>query len=335
MRYVIYGAGAVGGVVGGLLAHSGQEVTLIARGAHLDAMRSQGLRLITPAGERRPPVTVVGSPAEARPQRGDVVILAMKSQDTEVAVRELDALGEHGIAVVCAQNGVENERVVTRRGFATYAMCVVLVATHLNAGVVSLHLGPTSGILDLGRYPEGVDATSTTIASDLRAATFDSKAQPTIMRWKYAKLLGNVGNAIDAACGRSARSSELLVRARAEAVACYAAAGIDSASEDEVKERHADLPTLQRAGGAESPGGSSWQSLARSADDIETDWLNGEIVLLGRRHGVATPVNDVFRQLGNRLLREKVVPGTVPLELVEAEVHRYEQQAASRASQLA
>ena len=324
MRYVVYGAGAVGGAIGGLLASAGQEVALIARGAHLEAMRSHGLRLITPAAELHPPVTVAGSVAEAAPQSGDVVILAMKGQDTEAAVRELDALGGREVAIVCAQNGVENERVVARRGFATYGMCVVIIAAHLEAGRVSLHLAPTGGILDLGCYPEGADATSTAIASDLRTAGFDSVAQPHIMRWKYSKLLGNIGNAIDAACGRSARSSELLARARAEAVACYTAAGIDYASEEEVRQRQVNLPEPQPAGGVETPGGSSWQSLARNAGGIESDWLNGEIVLLGRRCGVATPVNDVFRQLGNRLIREHVTPGSLPLELVDAQVDEYE-----------
>jgi 2-dehydropantoate 2-reductase len=140
------------------------------------------------------------------------------------------------------------------------------------------------------------------------------------MRWKYSKLLGNIGNTIDAACGRGARTSELLARARIEALNCYAAARIDYASDEEVEHRRVSLSALQQAGGLDAPGGSSWQSLARNADGIESDWLNGEIVFLGRRHGVPTPVNDLFRQLGNRLLRERIPPGSIPLELLQAEV---------------
>src|ERR1039458_5527501 len=122
MRYIVYGAGAIGGAIGGRLAHAGHDVILIARGAHLDALRTGGLRLVTPDEELHPPVTVVGSPAEAAPRPGDVVILAMKSQGTEVAVCELDAVIGRDVAVFCAQNGVDNERVAARRGADTYAI---------------------------------------------------------------------------------------------------------------------------------------------------------------------------------------------------------------------
>jgi len=63
-------------------------------------------------------------------------------------------------------------------------------------------------------------------------------------------------------------------------------------------------------------GGSSWQSLTRAAGSIEADYLNGEIVLLGRLHGVATPANAVVQRIANRMARERVAPGA----MAEAEV---------------
>lgn len=324
MRYIVYGAGAIGGAIGGRLAQSGQQVFLIARGPHLEALRRGGLRLVTPEEEVRSPLTAVGSPVEAGPEPGDVIILAMKSQGTEAALRELDAVVGPDVTVVCAQNGVDNERTVLRRGLATYAMCVMLPATHLEPGTVFLHAAPVGGILDVGRYPIGIDERSEGLAADLQAAMFDSRADPNVMRWKYAKLLNNLGNALDAACGPGSRRSDLFRRARAEGEACYRAAGIDHASREEDRQRRTVMSPPRAAGGLEHQGSSSWQSLARGTGNIEADWLNGEIVLLGRLHGVPTPVNEVLRRLANRMARDRVRPGSLSTEQIEAEVRQFE-----------
>ena len=71
-------------------------------------------------------------------------------------------------------------------------------------------------------------------------------------------------------------------------------------------------------GGLDRPGGSSWQSLARRAPTIEADYLNGEIGLLGRLHGIPTPVNDLLQQLANRAARAGQPPGSMTLEELEA-----------------
>jgi 2-dehydropantoate 2-reductase len=323
MRYIVYGAGAIGGVIGGRLASDGHDVVLIARGPHLDALRVGGLRLITPDGELHPQVTVAGSPAEAKPEHDDVVLLATKSQGTEGALAELERVAP-GMTVICAQNGVDNERATARRGFNAYAMYLVLPATHLEPGVVVHHAAPVGGILDVGRYPAGEDVTSQRVAADLRAAGFESRSDPTVMRWKYTKLLGNLGNALEAACGRGSRRSDLYRRAHAEAEACYEAAGIDYVLHDEDNKRRGLMSPLQSAGGIDHRGGSSWQSLARSTGNVEADWLNGEIVLLGRLHGVPTPVNEVLRRLVNRMAYDRVPAGSVTIEEVEADVRRFD-----------
>ena len=163
--------------------------------------------------------------------------------------------------MICAQNGVNNERVVLRRRARTFGMCLVLPATHLEPGVVIVHAAPVSGVLDVGRYPRGLDDTSERVAADLRDATFDARADAQVMRWKYAKLLGNLGNALDAACGLEGRQSHLYARARAEGEACCAAAGIEYAPPAEEEERRAVLAGPQMAGrgttGA-APRGRAW-----------------------------------------------------------------------------
>ena len=77
-------------------------------------------------------------------------------------------------------------------------------------------------------------------------------------------------------------------------------------------ERRAALGALRPVSGHDLSGGSSWQSLARRTGNIEADWLNGEIVLLGRLHKIATPVNELLRSTANRMAREGIAPGSIP-----------------------
>ena len=79
--------------------------------------------------------------------------------------------------------------------------------------------------------------------------------------------------------------------------------------------RRGDLLSLARVGGARRGGGSSWQSLARGLGSIETDYLNGEIVLLGRLHGVPTPANALVQRLADQAARQKARPGASRLRI--------------------
>ena len=130
MRIVVFGAGAVGSVIGGRLhqhaaAHD-HEITLVARGPHARAITAGGLTIHDPGG-----TTVVDVPAVERIDQvpldaGDIVILAMKTQGTEAALDALAAHAPPGISVACAQNGIENERLVLRRFADVQAICVML-----------------------------------------------------------------------------------------------------------------------------------------------------------------------------------------------------------------
>lgn len=314
VRFIVYGAGAVGGTIGGRLFEHGHDVVLIARGGHGAAIARDGLRLRTPDGDHVLPIPVVDHPSALDPGPGDVVVLAMKTQDTEAALSDLAAVAAPGLALVCAQNGVENERMALRRFPDVHAMCVMLPATHLDPGVVVAHGAPLSGILDVGRYPAGTDEVTGEVAEALDSSGFSSRADPAVMRRKYAKLLMNLGNALEAASGRATRTSDLGSRARREALACYAAAGIDAATVEEDATRRGDLVAIAAIEGVERGGGSSWQSLARGAGTVEADHLNGEIVLLGRLHGVPTPVNALLQRVANDMARTREPAGSLPLE---------------------
>jgi len=311
MRFVVYGAGAVGGVVGALLHRAGHEVVLIARGDHLAAIQADGLRLETPTGATVQPIPAVAFPVDLDWRTDDVVLLAVKSDATLDAVSSLAAAAPAGIALVCLQNGVANEPTALRWFEHVYGVCVMAPTGHLQPGVVEAKCSPTAAILDIGRYPAGVDATAEMVAAAFVAAGIVSLPRPDIMRWKYRKLMMNLANAVQAVCARTDGFDELRHAIVTEGEAALAAAGIEPVSEATDTERRGDILRGRQRPGRPRSGGSSWQSLERRTGSIETDYLNGEIVWLGRRYGVATPANELIRREARRLATERSGPGAV------------------------
>ncbi|MFK4101102.1 ketopantoate reductase family protein [Streptomyces sp. NPDC019531] len=321
MRYVIIGAGAVGGAVGGRLAGAGHEVVLVARGAHHAALRDGGLRLRVPDGEFTYRLPVMDGPAGLGTLRADdVLVLAVKTQDTEAALEAWGTAPVEGggtaaerLPLLCAQNGVEGPRLALRRFRHVYGVCVWLPATFVEPGVVSAAGSPLTGILHLGGYPHGTDETARQIAADLEKAKFEAPVVPDIARWQYAKLLSNLANSVEAVTGpvESEEALALVERVRAEGAAVLDAAGIAYASVEEQRAARGDKVTLLSRDGTPRGGGSSWQSLTRGTGTIEADYLNGEIALLGRLHGIPTPLNDLLQRLANTFARERRAPGSM------------------------
>jgi 2-dehydropantoate 2-reductase len=314
MRFIVYGAGAIGGVVGARLAEHGEDVALIARGAHAEAIRANGLTLEAVEGTKRLALPVVTTPAELEFTAGDVVLLAVKSQDTQGCLESLRWVAPASTPVACLQNGVENERAALRYFDNVYPVCVMCPAGHLEPGVVQASSSPVTGLLDIGRYPSGTDGIAAEVAAALERATFSSLVLPDVMRWKYAKLLRNLGNALDALCGAAGRGSPLAGMARDEGAACLAAAGIEYATEDEDAARRGGLLQLRPVNGQRRDGSSTWQSLKRRTGSVETDYLNGEIALLGRHHGIPTPVNALLQRLTAELAASQGEPGSLTPE---------------------
>jgi 2-dehydropantoate 2-reductase len=279
-RLVVVGAGAIGGVLAAGLHRAGVDVAVVARGAHGQAIASRRLTVRSPDGVDHVPLRVV-----PRPTAGDVVLLAVKAGDTAAVLDTLD----RPAAIVCVQNGVANEAAALAVTPDVYGVCVMVPGTHLEPGVVVAHWAGPTGLLDVGRATGCVDDRSERLAAAFTAAGFDSRAIPDVMRWKHFKLLMNLGNAVEALCGREARGGPLSERLQDEGRRVLAAAGIDVATDDEDAARRAPALASVRSDGLPG-GGSTWQSLARGAS-IESDWLNGEIVRLGAAHGVPTPAN--------------------------------------------
>jgi len=321
MRFVIFGAGAIGGAVGACLRQSKHDVALIARGEHGRAIRERGLTFERPGSSITLELPVAPSPAELDWNGDEVVLLATKSQDTAGALKALRSATPVTTPVVCVQNAVENERVALRLFARVYGAVVMAPTAHLEPGIVQAYGTRGVGVIDVGRYPSGVDEVCEQLAEALEASGFSSKARPDIMRFKHAKLLANLGNAVDALCEPGAAADEVSALAREEGIAALTAAGIEFVAEEvnDVQARWARLD-VQPIEGRPRAGSSTRQSVARGTS-VETDYLNGEISLLGRLHGVPTPANDALCVLSDRHVRERRAPQSIPGEEVLAEAN--------------
>lgn len=314
---MIVGAGGVGGVIGGLLADAGREVALVARGAHGDAIGRDGLVVRRPDRDLRLRLPVAPTIADLGLAEGDAVVLAVKSQQTAGLLDELGAarIGERRatdvLPILHAQNGVANEDAALRVAPDVHGICVNLPATHLEPGVVVGEGAPVAGVLTIGRAEGGSDDLDRRVAEDLTAAGFRGRAVDDVMAWKRAKLLRNVGNAVEALCGHehSDDADRIDRLARDEAAAAFTAAGLPVV-DDERYTREISGYAPQAVGGRGRAGGSTWQSVARHQGSVETDWLNGEIVRLGRLHHVPTPANALLQREMWRLVSDGAEPGS-------------------------
>jgi 2-dehydropantoate 2-reductase len=265
------------------------------------------------------PLPAVGDPGAVEWRGDEVVLLATKSQDTLGALTALRDAAGSGVPVACLQNGVENERVALRLMDHVYGAVVMLPAAHLEAGTIEAYGAETTGHIDVGRYPEGADPRCEEISAALAASRLDSHPVPDVMRLKYAKLMLNLTNVVGALFVASDRRRELSELVKAEGRAVLDAAGVSYAapeiSDIEARWRRWGVRDID---GRSRAGSSTWQSLARGTGALETDYLNGEIVLQGRLHGVPTPVNAQLCRLAAEAARERRAPGTLSADEVLA-----------------
>lgn len=340
-RYVIIGAGAIGGGIGARLVQAGLPTVLVARGDHLAAMQRDGLRLRTPSEDLRLPVTAVGSVRDLELAVDDVLVVSTKTQQVGDVLPDLaDApvhdddgtvVGTAGglLPVFLATNGVAAEDLAARYARRVFGVCLWMPAVHLRPGEVIVRGAPVSGILHLGRVPStAADPADHDllehIAADLRRATFDAALPEDVMAWKHRKLISNLGNVADALVDDPRAARPVIAKADAEARTVLAAAQIEVTDDATEAAARAQGFTVEPVPGLEDVrlGGSTWQSLSRSTGSIETDYLNGEIVRIAHSVGRAAPVNALLARLGREAVRAGRPPGWLAADeltrLVEA-----------------
>jgi 2-dehydropantoate 2-reductase len=316
MRVIVYGAGGIGSGIGGHLWRTGHQVVLIGRSGHVGKIQAAGLRLITGTEEHQLRVPAVTHPREIRFGTGDVVLLTMKTHDTEAALRELRAAGGDSweLPLFCVQNGIANEPIAARYFHRVYGVLIVIPGIYLEDGVVHNPIRGNSGMMDIGLYPRGVDETAEQVAAALREATYEAQVHPEVMAPKARKLLGNLGNALGAITDGRGDGGPYLAEVRREGERCLEAEGHPVESEVSFRERcHARRGETAMPEGRRNLG-SSWQSLMRRQGSIETDYLNGEIVFLGRKHGLPTPFNALLQRVANEMAAARELPGKFSAE---------------------
>ncbi len=316
MRFIVYGAGAVGSVIGAHLFRSGKEVVLVGNRQHVDAINQNGLKLVTSNETFRLPVPSVKTANDLLPFRDDdVVLLCAKSQHTVRCLGQLKRSGaRRRLPIFCFQNSIWNEPTASRIFENVCGVMVYVEAIFLVAGEVINPVTGNLGFLEVGRYPSGSDSLCEIIVRNLNDAGFSANTNGEIMKSKAAKCLLNLSNAMIAITDGKGNSHAFMDETRKEAKKVWSEAGIEWEDEEVFLKRcrerggtHAMPPGYESL--PKTSGVSSWQSLARGVHSIEAGQLNGDIVTLGGLLGLEAPYNELLWKIAARMARRGEKPG--------------------------
>ena len=286
LHIAVMGAGAVGCYYGGMLARAGHRVVLIARPPHVQAIERDGLRLQTQAFDEQVPLAASSEPAAV--QGAELVLLCVKSTDTEAAGLLIKPHLAADALVLCLQNGVDNaERLRRVLPLQAVASAVVYVATAMaGAGHVRHH---GRGELVIEPSPR-----SNSACQALRRAGVPTEVSTNVRGALWAKLVVNCAyNAVSAITqlpyGKTVLGVGVQDVIRDVVAECLAVAQADGVQVP------GDLDAAVRHIAESMPGqySSTAQDLARGKH-TEIDFLNGFIVQRGQALGVATPANRVL-----------------------------------------
>jgi 2-dehydropantoate 2-reductase len=294
MRIAIAGAGGVGGLLGGLLSRAGHEIVLVARGAHADAIRREGLRIGSPLGSFTARIAAVSEdPASLGP--AEAVLVGVKAwQVAELAPRLSPLLAKGGIAVPF-QNGVEAAgRLAAALGDARVAGGVVSVLTWVEAPGAVKHVGGRPRV-KMGPRAQGQSSSLEALARALRDAGAEVEIVEDVERASWEKFLliepwGAVASVARAPAGvvRSVPETRaLLSRAQEELAALARARGVALPADAVPK-------TLALIDGVPAEATSSMQRDIGSGRPSELEDQVGAVVRLAREAGVAVPVHEAI-----------------------------------------
>jgi 2-dehydropantoate 2-reductase len=292
MKIAVMGSGGVGGFWGGRLAHAGYDISFVARGSHMAAMREQGLTIENePQGDIHiPRVTVTDDPATIGV--ADLVLIAVKLWDTEAAVRAVAPLVGPNTAVVSLQNGVIKDDIL-RRAFGEAAVIggVGYVAANISRPGV-IHQTGTMQRCIVGEYGGRRSARVEALHEALLRAGIKGEISDDIQRtiWeKYVFLVGLSGSTttMRSAIGpirENAQTRAFLFDLMKETVAVGRAHGVNL-PEDFAGQRMAFVDTMA------VDMTSSMHHDLNSGNRLEVAWLSGGVVQLGQQVDVPTPAN--------------------------------------------
>ena len=308
MRYIIYGAGGVGSVIGASLSSHGHQVVLVGNPEHVESVRKDGLRFITPDGATNLRVEAFRTAEEIAPfGDGDVVLLTAKSQHTVRCLGQLKNAGaSRALPIFCCQNSIWNEPTASRVFDKVYGVVVSLPATFLKPGEVETPLNGIKGHIEVGLYPTGTDRVAEEVVRCLGESDFDASLNGTVMKAKAAKCLLNLMNPFDAITDTKA-SDEFTQRVRGEAERIWSAAGIEWEPVEAYNKRSRLIRPPSTSGSEKRS--STWQSLARGTGNVEAEQINGDLVRLGRFLGIDAPYNECLWRVSSDMALRNEKPG--------------------------
>jgi 2-dehydropantoate 2-reductase len=300
MQIAIVGAGAVGCYYGGLLLRAGHEVTFIGRQPHVDAINAHGLLLDTKTFKGHLPAkAATDATALASP---DLVLVCVKSADTEQAGRSLDGRLLPETSVLSLQNGVDNApRLAAVTGHAVIPVVVYVGSEMAGPGHVRHHGG--------GDLAIGASAASEALAQTLHAAGIRTTIADDIKVTLWSKLIINCAfNALSAVADISYGpmlevdgTRDVVASAVREAASVARASGVSIS--DDIIEQILKIPAAMP-----NQTSSTAQDLARGKPS-EIDFLNGYVVRKGAEFGVATPTNQALQVMVKLAERSKEMSG--------------------------
>jgi 2-dehydropantoate 2-reductase len=291
MRVTVMGSGGTGGYFGGLLARAGEEVTFVARGAHLAAIRAKGLRVRSRlVGDFTVPARATDDPADSGP--ADLVLFCVKAYDTESAAERLRPAVGPDTVVLPVQNGIDSaERIGRVVGPAHVIAGLAGVSSVVEApGVIEHRAGPD--VIQLGELDGQPSARTQRIADTLRQAGVKTHVRPDmrVALWeKFVLICGLSGLTALTRLPLGAvlacpETRTLFRQAMEETETVGRAEGVA------VPEGHAQRMVQFFEGSDPAIRGSLYYDLA-AGRRLEIETLNGTVVRLGQRHGVPTPAN--------------------------------------------
>jgi 2-dehydropantoate 2-reductase len=327
-RYVVVGAGAIGGSLGALLARAGVATVLVARGRHAEVLAIAGMTLRTADGTFHTPVTAASGPEHVRLTDRDVLVFTTKTQQLDAALQEWvdqpvfgpngqnDLVGTAGVCLpaMTALNGVAAEEKALRYFRRVFGICVWLPAVHLDPGEVIVRSWPVAGQFHIARWPASISTQDDAdllsgLAETWTAAGIRVRTPDDVAPWKYNKLLSNLGNAVGALAAEAADTSAVVAALRSEGENVLRHAGIEWVSFETSTAARADGPAVRAVPGRNTgASNSTWQSLSRNTGNVETDFFNGEIVRIAHRHGLTAPLNAAVARAARRAVRNGVGP---------------------------
>ncbi|MGW7254685.1 2-dehydropantoate 2-reductase [Streptomyces sp. NPDC054834] len=301
MKIAVVGTGGIGGYFGGRLAAAGHDVWFVARGAHLQALRRDGLRIESPDGDLTvTPVRATDDTREVGP--ADVVLLCVKTWQLEPAVEALKPLIGTGTAVVTLQNGVEApEQVAAAVGRETVLPGIAKIIARLSGPGRIQHVGG-QGSLTFGEWDNLAGDRAGDRVERLREALAEASVTAVVAEDVWTELwakflfvvpLGSLGAVADAPFGvlRSRPGTRrLLADGMREIERVARAAGVRLP--DGIVASTLDFIDVQPAQGT-----SSLQRDLLAGLPSELDAWTGAAVRLGARYGIATPVHDVLYEV--------------------------------------